>query len=203
MIELGRERGLADHLAKGRLYLGWTMAAAGQHQEGLAMIEEAFRIERESGTPEDFAIYSDILAETLVDSPAAPGQRWTKPSARSPNPRSALGRFWLPELHRRRGEVLLALSAPRADEAEACFGEALSLARNQGSKSLELRAACSLARLWRRSGRPDAARQLLGEIHDWFAEGFDTPDLRDARRELEAMGARRVPSQRARGDAAR
>ena len=110
--------------------------------------------------------------------------------------------IWLPELHRRRGEVLLALSAPRADEAEACFGEALSLARNQSSKSLELRAACSLARLWRRSGRPDAARQLLGEIYDWFAEGFDTPDLRDARRELEAMGARRVPSQRARGDAA-
>ena len=140
MIELGRERGLADHLAKGRLYLGWTVAAAGEREQGIAMIEEAFAIERDSGTPEDFSIYSDMLAETLVAA-GRPGPRSTRSSGRSPRPRSGLWPIWLPELHRRRGEVLLALSAPRADEAEACFGEALSLARNQQSRALELRAA--------------------------------------------------------------
>ena len=202
MIELGHQLGLADHLAKGRLYLGWTVAAAGQHQEGLAMIEEAFGIERESGTPEDFAIYSDILAETLVLA-GRTGAALDEAERAIADTEERAWPLWLPELHRRRGEILLALSAPRADEAEACFGEALTLARNQGSKSLELRAACSLARLWRRGGRRDAARQLLGEIYYWFGEGVDTPDLRDARRELDALGVQRLSGQPARGDAAR
>ena len=120
MIDLGRERGLADHLAKGRLYLGWTIAASGEREQGIAMINEAFAIERVSGTPEDFSIYSDMLAEILVAAGRA-GTALDEVERAIAEAEERVWPIWLPELHRRRGEVLLALSAPRADEAEACF----------------------------------------------------------------------------------
>jgi predicted ATPase len=99
-------------------------------------------------------------------------------------------RYWEAELHRLRGEVLLARAeagpAARA-EAEACFRQALEVAGRQQAKSLELRAALSLARLSQGQGRGAEARPLLAETYGWFTEGFDTPDLREARELLEAM----------------
>ena len=72
-------------------------------------------------------------------------------------------------------------------EAEACFQQALDIARRQQAKSLELRAAMSLARLWQGQGKHAEARQLLAPIYDWFTEGFDTADLREAKGLLEAL----------------
>jgi len=71
------------------------------------------------------------------------------------------------------------------DEAERCFRAAIDLARARTEKSLELRAATSLARLWQRQGKRDDARRLLGNVYGWFTEGFDTADLRAARGLLE------------------
>ena len=65
-------------------------------------------------------------------------------------------------------------------EAEGCFQQALAAAREQQAKSLELRAATSLARLWQRQGEREQARDLLAPIYGWFTEGFDTPDLGEA-----------------------
>jgi adenylate cyclase len=65
-------------------------------------------------------------------------------------------------------------------KAEACFRKALDIARQQEAKSLELRAATSLARLWQSQGERDEARESLGEIYGWFTDGFDTADLKDA-----------------------
>ena len=65
--------------------------------------------------------------------------------------------------------------------------QALAIARQQQAKAYELRAAVSLRRLWRRQGKPDAARELLGPIYGWFTEGWDTADLRDARALLENL----------------
>ena len=76
---------------------------------------------------------------------------------------------------------------PNAPEAEACFLQALALARHQQAKSWELRAAMSLARLWQRQGKRAEARELLAEVYDWFTEGFDTADLQDARALLEVL----------------
>ena len=194
MIDLGRERGLADHLAKGRLYLGWTIAASGEREQGIAMINEAFAIERVSGTPEDFSIYSDMLAEILVAAGRA-GTALDEVERAIAEAEERVWPIWLPELHRRRGEVLLALSAPRADEAEACFSQALDLARAQQSRALALRAATSLARLWRAEGLLERARALLSDAYLGFTEGFDTLDLREARRELDALGGLRLPAQ--------
>jgi predicted ATPase len=84
------------------------------------------------------------------------------------------------ERHRLKGELLLALSADHQVEAEACFQQALAVARQQQAKSWELRVAISLSRLRQQQGKRAEARLLLAEIYDWFTEGFDTADLQEA-----------------------
>jgi predicted ATPase len=97
-------------------------------------------------------------------------------------------RFYEAELCRLRGEPLLTGSAAQHAEAEACFHQALAIARHQQAKSLELRAAMSLSQLWQHQGKRAEARQLLGEVYGWFTEGFDTADLQEARALLEELG---------------
>ena len=76
---------------------------------------------------------------------------------------------------------MLSQSADNATDAELCFEHALDISRKQEAKSLELRAAMSLARLWQKQGKGDAAGELLGDCHAWFTEGFDTADLKEAK----------------------
>jgi predicted ATPase len=76
---------------------------------------------------------------------------------------------------------------PEVSHAEACFQQALAIARRQQAKSLELRAAMSLSRLWHQQGKRDEARALLAPIYGWFTEGFDTADLQEARALLEEL----------------
>ena len=89
--------------------------------------------------------------------------------------------WWEAELYRLKGELLLALSADNAAAAETCFHQALVIARRQQAKSLELRAAMSLSRLWQQQGKRAEAYQLLAETYGWFTEGFDTADLQEAK----------------------
>src|SRR3989449_5817887 len=96
-------------------------------------------------------------------------------------------RMYEAELHRLKGELLLQVADGNAAEAEACFREALVIASRQQAKSLELRAAVSAARLWERQGKKNEARDVLAPIYDWFTEGFDTADLRDAKELLDAL----------------
>ena len=86
----------------------------------------------------------------------------------------------LAEAYRLQGELLLRQAAPDAAQAEACFQQALAIARRQQAKSWELRAAMSLARLWQQQGKRAEARELLAPIYGWFTEGFDTADLQEA-----------------------
>src|SRR4029453_16499834 len=90
-------------------------------------------------------------------------------------------RLYEAELYRLKGELLLSLSAENHAEAEGCLHQALAVARRQQAKSLELRAATSLSRLWQQQGKRAEAHQLLAEIYGWFTEGFDTADLQDAK----------------------
>jgi predicted ATPase len=98
-------------------------------------------------------------------------------------------RWWEAELYRLQGALLLQLPRPDVGQAEACFQQALDVARHQQAKALELRAALSLARLWQSQGQRAAARQLLAELYRWFTEGFDTVDLQEAKALLEELGA--------------
>ena len=95
--------------------------------------------------------------------------------------------FWNAELLRLKGALLARLSS-RA-EVEASYQEALALARRQQARSLELRAAISLARLWRDQGKRDEAHDLLAPIYGWFTEGFDTLDLKEAKALLDELSA--------------
>jgi predicted ATPase len=78
------------------------------------------------------------------------------------------------------------------DQAGACFLDALAVARHQSAKTWELRAATSLARLWRDQGKRDEARELLAPVYGWFTEGFDTLDLKEAKALLDELGARQA-----------
>ena len=75
-----------------------------------------------------------------------------------------------------------------AEDAGTYFHQALTITRRQQAKSLELRAAMSLSRLWQRQGKRAEARELLAEVYGWFTEGFDTADLQEAKVLLEALG---------------
>ena len=134
--------------------------------------------ERRSGRP---AVALALLTEAL-ERVEATGERWFEA-----------------ELYRGRGSVL-AEGAERLLDAEDAFVRACKVAQEQGSKWWELRAATSLARLWGREGRRIEARDLLAPVYGWFTEGFDTPDLKDAKALLDEL--RRATDLPARGRAA-
>jgi predicted ATPase/DNA-binding winged helix-turn-helix (wHTH) protein len=98
-------------------------------------------------------------------------------------------RWWESEVYRVAGEIALQSSEPDAAKAESYFQQAITVARKQQAKSLELRAVMSMARLWRDQGKRDEARDLLAPVYGWFTEGFDTLDLRDAKALLGEMHA--------------
>jgi len=96
-------------------------------------------------------------------------------------------RFWAAEVYRVKGELLWPQAShahpttdPETVAAEACFQQALAIARQQGAKALELRAAMSLSRLWLAQDQPDAAQEFLADLCAWFTEGLDTADLQAA-----------------------
>ena len=97
----------------------------------------------------------------------------------------------LAEAYRLQGELLLRQAIPDAAQAEACFQQALAIARRQQAKSWELRAAMSLSRLWQQQGKRDEARDLLAPVYGWFTEGFDTADLQEAKALLHELASSR------------
>ena len=93
------------------------------------------------------------------------------------------------DIHRIAGEIALKSPEPDAAKAEAYFERALAVARQQQAKSWELRAAMSMARLWRDEGKVRQARELLAPVYGWFTEGFETRDLKEAKALLEEWAA--------------
>src|SRR5262249_55210835 len=91
------------------------------------------------------------------------------------------------DLYRLKGDLLLALPTAHQAEAEACFRQAIAIARCQSAKSWELRAVLSLSRLYHQEGKKEEAHRMLAEIYGWFTEGFDTADLQEAKALLEVI----------------
>ena len=92
-------------------------------------------------------------------------------------------------MHRVAGEIALKSPAPHTEKAEKYFDHALAVARQQQAKSWELRAAVSMARLWRDQGKREEASELLAPVYGWFTEGFDTMDLKEAKSLLDALAS--------------
>jgi tetratricopeptide (TPR) repeat protein len=177
---LATEHGFVQQMANETFRQGLLLAQQGLHTEGIAQMQQGWAAYRATGANVRQPMYLaplaeaygqagqvdeglQVLAEALVYVEQA-GERW-----------------WEAELHRLKGELLLIQSSDNRAEAASCFQQALTLARHQQAKSWELRAATSLARLWRQQGKHADAYELLAPVYGWFTEGFDTADLQDAR----------------------
>jgi predicted ATPase len=185
LITLSREQDFALWVAGGMLLHGWALTAQGRWEEGLAQMQQGLTDWRATGAE----IWRPYFLTLLAEAYATAGQIEAGLSAVDEALMVAhtMGEHWWDaESHRLKGEGLQRQVVPDEQQAEACFQQALDIARQQQARSLELRAAMSLGRLWQRQDKRTAARQLLAEVYDWFTEGFDTADLQDARALLEA-----------------
>jgi predicted ATPase len=182
------EHGFVQLMANETWVQGLLLAQQGQLTEGIAQMQQGWAAYRATGANVRQPMYLaplaeaygqagqvgeglQVLAEALVYIEQA-GERW-----------------WEAELHRLKGELLLLQSSDTYATAESCFYQALALARRQQAKSWELRAATSLARLWKQQGKCADAHGLLAPVYNWFTEGFDTADLQEARALLEELSA--------------
>ena len=166
------------HAARADLARGWLLAKQGQ-SEGIAIIRDGMA--RIGATR--YGIYRSLFGAMLAEACAAVGQidealsavDEVLPIAQTEE------RYYEAELNRLRGELLLMQDASNGAQAEQLFRTAIEIARSQSAKSWELRATMSLARLLDKQGKRVEARAMLSEIYNWFTEGFDTADLRDAK----------------------
>jgi class 3 adenylate cyclase/predicted ATPase len=186
LLKYSEDHGLSVHRAKGQVFLGWAQAELGQIERGIERMRQGIEAQQAISTREDFPILFDMLAAAYVAAGEPQVGLGVLDEVLTETEHSGL-RYWTAELHRSRGEALLALSPEREAEAAAEFQHALELAREQRAKSLELRAAMSLGRLERRRGEAAAAHALLAPAYGWFTEGFDTVDLGEARALLDEL----------------
>jgi tetratricopeptide (TPR) repeat protein len=186
MLSIATEHGLVLHMLVAPLFRGWAMAAAGRGEEGIAVMRQTIShpmVAEASST----ALVLVALAETCGrNGRAEEGLDWVaKGLARA----EQIGlRTTEAELHRVKGELLMIKDLVNVTETEHCLRTAIDVARRQGARLFELRATVSLARLLKQQGETEQARQMLIEIYNWFTEGFELPDLKDAKALLEEMG---------------
>ncbi|MCZ6874803.1 MAG: AAA family ATPase, partial [bacterium] len=179
--------------AYGTILQGWFFVMQGKGEDGLAQMHQGLEALRSTGCQaiRTHALFLFAEANGVVGQGAA--ELETLEEALTVV--SHYGEcFWEPELHRLRGERLLMqddaeplVPGDPVEAATRCFQHALALARGQATKSLELRAAMSLSRLWEQQGKAEEARPLLADVYGWFSEGFDTADLQRAKALLDTL----------------
>jgi predicted ATPase len=185
-IVLAMEQGFPIWTARGSTLRGWALAQQGQAREGIEQLRQGLIALRATGAEAMRPYFLALLAEAYgtLSQPEAglaalaealtvigtTGERWDEP-----------------ELYRLQGALLLQQPTDNLTAAQTCFQHALDVARSQQAKSFELRAATSLCRLWQQQSRRAAARELLAPVYGWFTEGFDTPDLQDAKALLDEL----------------
>jgi predicted ATPase/DNA-binding winged helix-turn-helix (wHTH) protein len=186
-VALATEWGFPQWAACGTSLRGWALAMQGQGEEGITQVRQGITAYRATGA----SLYVPHLCTVLADVAAHLGH--------TDNSLQALAeahtlmeqheeRWWEAEVCRLRGVLLLRQPGTSQTEAETWLQRALDVARRQEAKSLELRAAMSLACLWRQQGRATDARDVLAPVYHWFTEGFDTADLQQAKALLEELG---------------
>ena len=203
-IMLSTEQGFANWLAWGTITRGWALAEQRQVEEGIAQMRQGLDVYRATGSELAQTYFLALLAEGYGKTGQTEEGQTVLAEALTAVDKTD-ERFYEPELYRLKGELLLAresksqkseIPSPQpltpSIQAEACFLKAIEIARKQQSKSLELRATTSLARLWQQQSiqhearaKTDEAHQMLSEIYHWFTEGFETKDLQEAKALLE------------------
>ena len=183
---ISEQQGIAQQLAWGSVHMGWALAASGKIEEGFALIEDGIAGWRAIHSLNNFPHFLILLADAcrLAHQP----ERALRALEEADDLVERTGhRTYEAEVDLQRGEALRTLSAQNGEQAERSFLRAIEVARRQRAKTAELRAATSLARLWRDQGKRPEARDLLAPIYGWFTEGFDTADLKDARALLDEL----------------
>ena len=179
-IAVSEENGFAEWVLQGGFIHGWALSELGQTAEGLAEMEAGIAgCERLGGVP-GIQYFKALHAECLAKS----GKRAEAVSLLNQSLaciEETGAKVDHAEILRLKGEVLLMGDRSATAEAERCFREAIEVARAQEGKWWELRTSVSLARLLRDTNRRDEARTMLSEIYNWFTEGFDLPDLQEAK----------------------
>jgi len=203
-LALDTEHGFGLFLTAGVIQRGWLLAEDGREEEGLAQMRDGLARHRSIGAEVLVPAFLAMVAEVYEKLGRRAEGLSTVSEALAAGQQSGQ-HYWEAELHRLRGALTLRAEG-RTDDAEACFLQAIEVARRQKARSLELRAATSLSRLWAEQGKVRDARALLSGVYDWFTEGFDTLDLSDAKsllQELErrAGGSRPGRTARSRPDA--
>jgi len=173
-------------LAWGTILRGWARAEQEAGEAGMAEIAQGLAAYRTTGTEFFRPYFLALLAEAQRKVGRAEDGRRVLAEALT-LVHTTGERYWEAELHRLQGELLLLQALPEAQQAAACFHQALDVARSQQAKSLELRAAMSLSRLWQQQGKRTEAHALLAPVYGWFTEGFDTADLQEAKALLEEL----------------
>jgi predicted ATPase len=185
-VALATEQGLPLWVAQGTSLRGWALAMQGQGEEGIAQVRQGIAAYRATGA----ALTVPYFCTVLADVSAHVGH--TEDGLQALAEAHILveqheERYWEAEVSRLRGVLLLRQTKTPQTEAEAWLQRALEVARRQQAKSLELRAAMSLSRLWQQQDKRIEAYQLLAPIYGWFTEGFDTADLQEAKALLETL----------------
>jgi TOMM system kinase/cyclase fusion protein len=181
------EQGFPYWWAWGTIMWGWALAEQGRHTDGMAQLRQGLEAYRATGA----TLWRPYCLGLLAEAQGKSGQ--PDEGLRVLEDALALAgtddeeRWYEAELYRLKGELLRRQVLPDEDHADICFRHALDVARRQEAKSLELRAAMSLSRLWQQQGKRDEARELLAPIYGWFTEGFDTADLQEAKVLLEEL----------------
>jgi len=182
-IALSQQNGFSDWLNLGRFTQGWALVELGQPDQGIAEMEAAVAdLRRDPFLQYIIALLAQGYARTgrtdealtMLNEALAQIERTGETNDYA-------------EILRLKGEMLLMREGAATVEAEHCFRSALRVARAQEAKWWELRTTVSLTRLLRDSGRRDEAHSMLADIYNWFTEGFDTADLRDAKALLDEL----------------
>jgi predicted ATPase len=185
-VALSTEEGIPFYAALETGLRGWAMALQGHGQEGLSLVRQGLAAWRATGAVLNVPYFCTMLADVsdhlghTEDGLQALAEAHILVEQQEE-------RWWEAEVARLRGVLLLRQRGMPQAEAEAWLQRALDVARRQEAKSLELRAAMSLSRLWQQQGKQAQAYDLLAPIYSWFTEGFDTADLQAAQALLEEL----------------
>ncbi|HEY3394222.1 MAG TPA: protein kinase [Lacipirellulaceae bacterium] len=188
VMTIATEHGFSFWLGQGQLMHAWAQARQAECATGIAQLRQGINTWEATGGRTYRTYFLGLLAEVLGREQRIEESLSVLVEALALVQDTGEA-FHEAELHRQRGEFRLRQEASEVAcrEAEACFRQALKIARAQQAKSLELRAAMSLTRLYQKQGRPADARHILAECYDWFTEGFDTPDLLEAKALVEQI----------------